>query len=210
MLLGETRLRKFIVSLAFMLHFCKQSSASVGFQQVTVADPQGKPIVVGIRYPSNGTASSEPVGMFTQKVAANGPIIGNHLPLILISHGTGGSLASHYDTALAFAQAGFVVAALTHTDDNFADQSHAGNRIDLTDRPRQIKIVTNYMLSSWPQHSRLDPNRIGIFGFSLGGFTALVEVGGIPNLSRMALQCSVRPHAPSSDKATGTNWPPLE
>ena len=168
-------------ALVFVLFATMVSRASVGFQQMTVPDPQGKPLAVGIWYPGSGTASSQPLDLFTQEVVANGQISGNHLPLILISHGAGGSFANHYDTALALAGAGFVVAAVTHTGDNYMDDSYAGNRKDLIDRPRQIKIVTDYMLSVWPQHSHLDPNRIGIFGFSLGGFTALVEIGGTPD-----------------------------
>ncbi len=35
-----------------------------------------------------------------------------------------------------------------------------------------------------------------MFGFSLGGFTSLVEIGGTPELTRMALLCSTRPNAP--------------
>lgn len=189
-------MRLCIASLALVFIAIAPSHTSVGFQQVSVPDPQGKPLTVGIWYPSGDPASYETLGMFRQQVAVNGAISGNHLPLILISHGTAGSLASHYDTALALAQAGFVVAAPTHTGDNYMDQSYAGNQEDLTDRPRQIKLLTDYMLSTWPQHSVLDTNRIGIFGFSLGGFTALVEIGGTPDLHRMALLCSARPDAP--------------
>jgi len=121
---------------------------------------------------------------------------GTGLPLVLISHGTGGSDASHYDTALALAGEGFVVAALTHTGDNYLDQSYAGNRKDLTDRPRQIGVLLGYMLTTWTQHERLDAGRVGLFGFSLGGFTTLVEIGGIPDLTRMRELCATRPTAP--------------
>ena len=67
-------------------------------------------------------------------VVQDGTIAGTGLPLVLISHGTAGSEASHYDTALALADAGFVVAALTHTGDNYMDQSYVGNRKNLMDR----------------------------------------------------------------------------
>lgn len=174
----------------------KPAAVSVGFQQVTLADPQSKPVVVGIWYPSSGPASLQSVGMYKQEVSVNGAIEGTDLPLILISHGTGGSFASHYDTALALAQAGFVVAAITYTGDNYADQSYTGKNINLINRNRQTKFLTDYMLSTWPQHLHLDANRIGIFGFSLGGFTALVEVGGVPDLSQLALLCKTRPDAP--------------
>jgi len=76
------------------------------------------------------------------------------------------------------------------------DQSYAGNRKDLTDRPRQVSVVLSYMLATWIQHERLDAKRVGMFGFSLGGFTTLVESGGIPDLSRMRELCGTRPSAP--------------
>jgi len=170
--------------------------ATVGYQQVTVPDPSGKPLQVGIWYPTAASASRQQLGLFQQTVAPNGPLSGDRLPLVLISHGVGGSLASHYDTALALAQAGFVVAALTHTGDNSQDQSYVGNRLDLIDRPRQISRVLDFMLGAWPGRSRLDPTRVGIFGFSLGGFTALVTIGGIPDLTRIAQLCSDKPEAP--------------
>ena len=76
------------------------------------------------------------------------------------------------------------------------DQSYAGNRKDLTDRPRQVSVVLTYMLTGWGQHNRLDAARVGLFGFSLGGFTTLVEIGGTPDLSRMRELCAARPSAP--------------
>lgn len=86
--------------------------------------------------------------------------------------------------------------ALTHTGDNYMDQSYAGNRRNLTDRPRQVSVVLSYMLTTWAQHDRLDAARVGMFGFSLGGFTTLVEIGGVPDLSRMRELCTKRPTAP--------------
>ena len=103
------------IPVAIFLLCAGSCCASVGFQQVTVPDNQGKPLAVGIWYPSKSSAESRPLGMFTQVVAANQEGAGTLLPLILISHGNSGSFASHYDTALALAEAGFVVGALTHT-----------------------------------------------------------------------------------------------
>ncbi|HKV80631.1 MAG TPA: hypothetical protein VJP02_20950 [Candidatus Sulfotelmatobacter sp.] len=176
--------------------FLTPAFATVGFQQLSVPDPPGKALSVAIWFPSGGKPVSVPVGAFLQMVVPDGTITGTGLPLVLISHGTGGSDASHYDTALALAGEGFIVAALTHTGDNYMDQSYAGNRKDLTDRPRQMGVLLNYMLTTWTKHDRLDPGRVGIFGFSLGGFTTLVEIGGIPDLSRMRELCATRPSAP--------------
>jgi predicted dienelactone hydrolase len=188
------RLLAFLSSVLALL--VAPASAAVGFQQFIVPDSAGKPISVFVWYPSHDPETVQQLGGFSETVAVDGHISGRALPLILISHGTGGGSASHYDTALALAEKGFVVVAPTHTGDNYSDQSYAGNRQDLTDRPRQARLVLDYMLRVWPAHEHLDPARVGMFGFSLGGFTTLVESGGTPDLSRMIELCSKRPSAP--------------
>jgi predicted dienelactone hydrolase len=172
---------------------------AIGFQQLVVSEAAAKPLSVAVWYPSDSPAGPQAIGSFRQTVAASGRFSGTKLALILISHGTSGSLASHYDTALALAEAGFVVAAVTHTGDNYMDQSYAGKRLNLIDRPRQVKLVLDYMLGQWPGREHLDSARVGMFGFSLGGFTTLVESGGRPDLRRMLELCSTRPAAPECD-----------
>src|ERR1700723_1179667 len=173
--------------ISMTLVVAQATGTNVGFQQVSIPDPAGKPLAVGIWYPASAPVSNVPLGMFTQSVAVDGVVVGKHPPLFLFSEGTGGPPGSHYDTALALAKAGFVVAALTHTGDNTGDQSYTGNRIDLIDRPRQSHVVLDYLLDKWKDHSQIDPERIGMFGFSLGGFITLVEIGGTPDVARLAL-----------------------
>lgn len=163
---------------------------AVGFEQVMVPDPDGAPLEVGIWYPSEAPASPLRLGLFMQTVAPGGAVAGRGLPLIVVSHGTGGSFEGHYDTATALAEAGFVVAAVTHTGDNYRDQSQVGR---LDNRPRHIKILIDYMLASWPHHDTLEPSRIGMFGFSAGGFTALVAIGGTPDLATVGPYCAAHP-----------------
>jgi predicted dienelactone hydrolase len=163
---------------------------SAGFEQVMVPDPGGPPLEVGIWYPSQDPATSQRLGLFEQSVANGGAVAGRGLPLIVMSHGTGGSFEGHYDTALALAEAGFVVAAVTHTGDNYREQTQVGR---LENRPRHIKVLIDYMLASWPHRDTIDPSRIGMFGFSAGGFTALVAIGGTPDLSTVAPYCAAHP-----------------
>ncbi|MES2933197.1 MAG: dienelactone hydrolase, partial [Pseudomonadota bacterium] len=92
----------------------------------------------------------------------------------------------HYDTAIALAEAGYVVAAPTHTGDSYADQSRS---VFIMERPRHVSRVIDAMLSGWNGHARIDPARIGIFGFSAGAFTALVSIGGVPDLGKIAPFC---------------------
>lgn len=134
-----------------------------------------------------------PLGLFTQQVAPYGPIAGQALPLIVISHGTGGGASSHYDTALALAAAGFVVVALTHTGDNYKDQSLQFTRHNFTDRPRQVSRVIDFMLNDWAGHASIDSGRIGMFGHSAGGFTTLIVLGGTADFNLEALFCHDHP-----------------
>ena len=187
---------KAAVYMCLLTMIAAPAMGTVGFQQLSVPDGNGQSLSVAVWFPSTGKPISMAVGPFQQMAVPDGPVSGKGLPLVLISHGTAGSDASHYDTAMALASAGFVVIALTHTGDNYRDQSYAGNEKDLTDRPRQISVVLNYMLKNWEQHDHLDASRIGMFGFSLGGFTTLVTSGGVPDVSRMRLLCEQRPSAP--------------
>ena len=162
----------------------------VGFQQLAVPNGADKPIVVGVWYPSDAAASPQPLGAQTQTVAPDGPVAGERLPLVVISHGTGGSFSDHYDVALALAKAGFVVAALSHPGDNREDTSHAAH---IADRPAQLKQLIDYMLGAWPGHAAIDPKRVGAFGFSAGGFTVLAAIGGQPDLSQVRPHCAAHP-----------------
>lgn len=158
----------------------------VGFESRTLDDGTE----LGIWYPAHGVVQMRPFGLTEQSVVTGARPDGLHLPLIVISHGTGGALSSHADTAVALAQAGFVVVAPTHPGDNWRDTSHAA---DVEARPRTISATITYMLNQWPEHDRLNPQRIGAFGFSSGGFTVLAAAGGQPDLSLMIPHCRDNP-----------------
>ncbi|WP_245442052.1 alpha/beta hydrolase family protein [Mesorhizobium hawassense] len=108
----------------------------------------------------------------------------------MISHGGGGSYAGHYDTALALAEAGFIVAAVRQAGDTHDDQSKV---LMLWRRPAQLSRLIDFMLKDWQGHAEIDQQRIGAFGFSNGGFTVLVEAGGVPKLDRIDPYCSANP-----------------
>ena len=184
----KSKLFSAATTLVFTL--CGTCVHAAGFQHGFAADPDGKPLEIGIWYPSQATTQPVTMGPTTMSVAVNGTAQGKALPLVVMSHGTGGSFLSHFDTAIALADAGFVVVAVTHTGDNHADQSRS---LDVMDRPRQISRVIDHMLSTWDGHATIDPARIGMFGFSAGGFTTLVSIGGIPDFSTVGPMCRQYP-----------------
>lgn len=180
------------VGIAALLAPATRADASVGYQSATIPVADGKPIPVTIWYPATATATERNIGPFRQTVAANAPVAGQRLPLVIVSHGTGGSKEGHSDTAWALANAGFVVAAIEHTGDNYRDQSRA---TDVGDRPAELRRLIDFMLATADQHAAIDPKRIGAFGHSSGGFSVLSLAGGKADLSLIAKHCSTRPAA---------------
>ena len=111
-------------------------------------------------------------------------------PLVVISHGNGGWYRGHADTAEALTRAGFVVAALTHPGDNIQDQSRG---LRLTGRAPQLSALIDYMTETWNGPIRTDPDRIGAFGFSAGGFTVTSIIGGVSDAEAIQAHCAVQP-----------------
>jgi predicted dienelactone hydrolase len=171
-----------------------KAARPVAFQQLVVSDGSGSRFGVAVWYPT--TASPRPttlIGTRLMDVAPDGPIAGESLPLILISHGNGGGPASHADLAMALAAAGYIVAAPMHTGDNFLDQSALATPGWLAGRNRELSASIDYLLRDWAGRGRLDPGRIGAFGFSAGGYTVLAAAGARPDLGMIPDYCADQP-----------------
>lgn len=158
----------------------------VGFQMVTVHNPDGKPLQVAIWYPTTSQPGFRLIGHVPQVLATNGTVAGHALPLIVISHGGGEPLAGRADTALALAAAGFVAAVVMHADDETIDHRYVAMPRWLADRPHEIHLTLQYMLNDWSAHGQLDTARVGVFGYSDGELAALISIGGIPNSGQIA------------------------
>ena len=117
---------------------------AAGFETLQAADGADKPREVAVWYPTEAVAQQVDLGPFTLHIARGGAVAGRGLPLIVIPHGNGGASLSHHDTAAASAQAVFVVAAVAHTGDNYADQSREASMMD---RPRHVSRVIDHMLT---------------------------------------------------------------
>lgn len=113
-------------------------------------------------------------------------VAGQPLPLIVISHGQGGTRLSHHDTAASLADAGFIVASFNHPGDSFGDDS-ATNKVDIFEsRPANVSHVISHMIENWKDRSSINPEAVGVFGFSRGGYTALALAGAVPSAAASA------------------------
>jgi len=172
--------------------FLASPALAVGFQFQSIPDEAGRPIEFGIWYPSNSEPSRISVGSVEQNAALNGTISGNKLPVVIFSHGSAGWFGDRVETARLFAEQGLVAVSLTYPGDNYKDSSDRAGR-QMTNRPKVTSEVLDYVLERWAGRDHLDGTQVGFYGFSAGGFTGLVEIGGRPDWSLFAKHCQSDP-----------------
>jgi predicted dienelactone hydrolase len=118
------------------------------------------------------------------------PVAGANLPLVVFSHGHNGWFGGHHDTAAALADAGFVVAAINHSGDSAKDNSRSDELSVFISRPADMVRLLDFVLNDWKDKAVVDPARIGLFGFSKGGYTGLALIGAAPDFARFARGCT--------------------
>ncbi|MGD1878162.1 MAG: alpha/beta hydrolase family protein [Kiloniellaceae bacterium] len=179
------------IALAIIATLCLAASpaGAAGIQQITLPDTEGAIALEGAVWtPCAAAPETVTLRRLPLPGTANCPVVGEDLPLVVISHGARGWFGGHQDTAAALADAGFVVAAITHPD--------APGRAWRAERPAAIKRLVDFMLENWADHERLDGRRIGFFGFSRGGYTGLVLIGGTPDFRLAGRHCQEVPDDP--------------
>jgi len=117
------------------------------------------------------------------------PVTGEKRPLIIFSHGRGGFFGQHHDTAVALADAGFIVASINHPGDTYSDSSRRDTLSVWASRPQDIVRLLDFTLKDWKDRAVIDPAKVGFFGFSLGAATGFVLLGTRPDFARVAGFC---------------------
>ena len=177
-------LRSIVCSFGLAATFAQ----AAGFSTIEIpADREGPAIRGAVWTPCATPAGDIQLGRTTIRAVRDCPLApGAQLPLIVLSHGYGGSYLGHHDTAQALADAGFVVAAISHSSDNFQIRGGPDDKISaLATRTTDIKRLIDHMLQQWPAHDRIAADRIGFYGFSRGGYTGLVLAGARPDFERL-------------------------
>jgi predicted dienelactone hydrolase len=155
---------------------------SVGCRAVDVNDAkQGASVAMRLLYPTRTPERMEPFGPFTLNLAMDAPVEGEHLPLVIVSHGTGGTPWTHRDLASHLARSGFVVGLIQHPGNNRADDSLGGKAINLENRPRHVRLAIDAAFTDEVVGKHLSVAGVTVIGHSLGGYTALAVAGGKPS-----------------------------
>jgi predicted dienelactone hydrolase len=149
-----------------------------------------------VAYPTKEVGEPAQIAIFTVAGTRRPPIVPGRYPLIIFSHNAGGSRLDNHDSMTALTRAGFITAALEHPRDNYRDQTGFGTDRQLVGRSHHIKAFIDGILADPTIGPAVDRTRIGIVGFALGGYTALLTIGAKPNFARIADYAKAVPQDP--------------
>lgn len=128
-------------------------------------------------YPLQGGA-----GLTAQRAVEDLPVAQGSLPLLVFSHGFGGTNTQSVLLMETLASHGFVVVSPEHSGNTSSDRSDSEREAGSKRVPDVSFMIDTYLaLSDLPGsdfYRRIDGQRIGVLGHSFGGGTALGSVAG--------------------------------
>ena len=185
-------LTSLLLSLVAVVSAPALAANGIAFREVHEAIT-GTTMPAAVIYPAAGPAASAELGPYRVAATPGLPIAAGPHPLVLISHGHGGSALGHHDLATALADAGFIVAAIEHAGDNHRDQSGFGTERVLLGRAWQVSALLDLLLADPQLGAHIDADRIGVAGFSAGGYTSLLLLGATQDFARREAYCTAQP-----------------
>jgi predicted dienelactone hydrolase len=171
-------------------------AAAIGFQAAVAAATVGLDQIAGqagdgpvtLFYPSSSEVKPVQRGPFTFDVAWQGAPERGNGRLVVVSHGSGGSPWVYADLARTLVEAGFVVALPEHRADNYKDPSAPGPE-SWKRRPAEVSRAIDAVALDPRFAPLLQTDRVGVYGMSAGGHTALELAGGLWSPSRFKQHC---------------------
>lgn len=114
-------------------------------------------------------------------------------PLVLLSHGTGGSAQQLAWLGTALARAGFVAAAVDHPGNNAVTGYTPEGFLLWWERATDLSEVLDGLLADPELAPHIDRGRVGAAGFSLGGYTVLELAGAQTDVAGFYDLCRKEP-----------------
>ncbi len=187
----------------------------VGFRDVKIGEGSPRPLHLVIWYPTADEGTVETVGenkVFFGNAARRdaAPALGEH-PLIVLSHGYGGSWRNLGWLGHALARQGYIVAAPDHPGTTTFDRDPARAAM-LWERPHDLSRVIDALTTQTGLAGEIDKKRIAAIGHSLGGWTVAGLAGARFETRRHAHECEANssPRACALSGELGLANPQLE
>lgn len=152
-----------------------------GYQFIDIEDHANETIFpLLVMYPTHMEEKVEKMGPYTLNVAQGAPLSDGEFPLVIISHGDGSTPLVYRTISQFLARNGFIVGIPQHPFNNREDNTLSGTVDNLKNRPNHIRTVIDWFLKESFFSPSITPNTVSLIGHSMGGYTALAIVGGVP------------------------------
>ena len=158
-------------------------------------------LAITVWYPAVDGAKEEPLDMgapghplflagHAAQDAAFAP--GRH-PVVLLSHGFGGTarMMSWFGTELA--RGGYVVIGVNHPGNNGMGPMTSAGAALWWERAEDLKAAFAVVRKDKDIAAHIDPSRLGVAGFSAGGFTAFLLAGARVDIQHLVAFCDSHP-----------------
>lgn len=179
--------RRALAAGAAALLFGPAAQAAVGLLELAATAQE--PALV-LLYPTAAVAQTVQRGPTRLVLAPQAAPERGNGRLVVISHGSGGTPWVHADQARALVEAGFVVALPWHAGDNALDRGDLG-----PPSWRRRPVEVSRAIDAVGREPQLAPllalDRVGVYGMSAGGHTALTLAGGRWSTARLRDHCEV-------------------
>jgi len=184
----------------------------VGLRTITVpgntalrGDPANA-LTVTVWYPAPTGTPQQPLDVgppgtpyFTEGAAAqDAPLAANAaaMPLIVVSHGTGGTSMDLSWLCAGLAARGYLVASVNHPGNNALEAPTVAGTTLWWMRADDLSRTIDGVLANPLFGSHVDRARIGAAGFSLGGYTVLELAGVRGDFAQLNAYCEKKPATP--------------
>ena len=155
-----------------------------------------RPLETAIWYPTeSASAAAVPQGSLFELpgIVVDAPIAesGPKYPLVVISHGTGGCAPGMLWLGHYLAEHGYIVVAANHHGNTCGEPKLDPRGFLLWwERPQDLTAILDHVLADPVWGPRIDRDRIGAAGFSLGGYTMIEIAGGRIDRDRYMRFCA--------------------
>ena len=161
----------------------RASTEAVGVTTFSWQDTsRSRPVIVECWYPTDGLTpaplSQEEIWLHPKE--ARDALIkasSTRRPLVVMSHGYGGERRDRSWLAAFLVKKGFIVASVDHYG-NTRETLNQTATVKFWERPEDVSFAIDHLLQEPFLAGRLDSERIGYVGYSLGGMTGLALAGG--------------------------------
>jgi len=156
------------------------SADAVGFRETDIDKDGARPLHISIWYPTEDGAKAEIVGenraFFGVRAIRDAKPASTGRPLVVLSHGYGGSWRNLSWLAIDLVEQGYIVAAPDHPGTTTFNMDPA-QATKLWERPRDLSRVIDLLEGDPALAGTVDAGRIAAIGHSLGGWTVTALAG---------------------------------